>query len=315
MQAGGVNGTPEVGDLVLEETSGERKDAMDRLAELEQIGVIECLLQDGKRETREERRKGDVRGQRDVAIYIVSRSQEQRSDKQRKGSERDDRQADEARDIQTRKKAHPGQICRDHGGIEERHLLESQRGHEEDAAPQRATSQQTRDSRHHEPQHDRVVLEMSVINENGGGLQQHRRQCNRRLPLVHVLQPREPPDTDHDRRHVDQKFRDGDCGAHEHLQIRVVQAVGQVQREPLGLETVPDHAKNPAVIRRQRRVVEPPPPQVVEVPMRDGQVDRELHPVSLRLKVAVHRWFLVAGVTPERSGPSKQEDDHEDAGE
>ena len=43
------------------------------------------------------------------------------------------------------------------------------------------------------------------------------------------------------------------------------------------------------MICRQRRIVQPPPLQVVKVPGRHRQMYRELHPVSLRFKIAVHR--------------------------
>jgi len=38
---------------------------------------------------------------------------------------------------------------------------------------------------------------------------------------------------------------------------------------------------------------------------------RELHPVSLSFKVAVHWGLAMAGVAPEANAPSEQSDDHQ----
>lgn len=48
------------------------------------------------------------------------------------------------------------------------------------------------------------------------------------------------------------------------------------------------YAQNPAVVRRQRRVVQSPPLEVVPVPVLYGQMLRDLHPVALGFKVAMH---------------------------
>src|SRR5690242_1556939 len=57
-------------------------------------------------------------------------------------------------------------------------------------------------------------------------------------------------------------------------------------------------AQNPAVVRREWRVVQTPPLQIVEVPLRYGQVFCDFHPMPLRLKVAMHGRRLVARVAP-----------------
>ena len=71
-------------------------------------------------------------------------------------------------------------------------------------------------------------------------------------------------------------------------------------------------AQYPAVVGSQRRIVQPPPSKVVEVPARYRQVLGQLHPMPLRLEIAVHGRTLVARVAPEADGPSKEAYGHED---
>lgn len=51
-------------------------------------------------------------------------------------------------------------------------------------------------------------------------------------------------------------------------------------------------AHDPAMIRRQWRIVQSPPFQIVKIPLRGRQVAGDLDPVSLCLEVAVHGRFL-----------------------
>ena len=43
------------------------------------------------------------------------------------------------------------------------------------------------------------------------------------------------------------------------------------------------------------------------VPVIEGQVDGDLHPVALRLKVAEHRWLALAGVRPQADHVPEQQ--------
>lgn len=48
------------------------------------------------------------------------------------------------------------------------------------------------------------------------------------------------------------------------------------------------------MVRRQRGIVESPVLQVVRIPFRQREVNRQLHPVSLRLEITMHRRYLEA---------------------
>ena len=54
------------------------------------------------------------------------------------------------------------------------------------------------------------------------------------------------------------------------------------------------YAEQPAMVSRQWRIIQAPVFQVVEIPLGYGQVRGYLHPVSLSLKVAMHRRSLEA---------------------
>ena len=78
-----------------------------------------------------------------------------------------------------------------------------------------------------------------------------------------------------------------------------------------------DQADEPAQVRAEGRIVEAPVLKVVvgavHVPRARRQVDSDLHPVPLRLKVAVHGWHALARVSVERDARTEEHGGEEDA--
>lgn len=98
--------------------------------------------------------------------------------------------------------------------------------------------QHTRHTRQSEAEHDRIVLEVAVIDEDRRRLHQHRDERNRRLPPVDALQARIPPHEDHDGWYVREVLRHEHGRAHEDLQVVRVELSGDVEREPARIDKI-----------------------------------------------------------------------------
>ena len=65
------------------------------------------------------------------------------------------------------------------------------------------------------------------------------------------------------------------------------------------------------MICRQWRIVQAPVLQVVKVPLGNGEMGCNFHPMSLRLKVTMHGRLLKTRISPEARSPAEQANDHE----
>lgn len=70
-------------------------------------------------------------------------------------------------------------------------------------------------------------------------------------------------------------------------------------------------AKQQAMVRCQRRIVESPPVQVVEVPLGYGEVCSDFHPMPLCFEITMHWWALKARIPPESHSPPIEPSYHE----
>ena len=202
--------------------------------------------------------------------------------------------ADEAAKVEARKDTAAEQEGEDGQGVVQGHLLEGHGGDEEDGGPEVAVGKHAGHGGQDEAEHDGVVLEVNVVDKDDGRLHQDGDEGDRGRPGGHAGQAAVAAHKDDGGGYVDEVLGHEHGGAHEDLEGGIVQAARDVELEPGRVDEGADAAAQPAVVGRQGRVVEAPPLQVMEVPLRDGQPGCDLHPVSLGLVVAEHGRLLEA---------------------
>jgi len=291
-----VQSTPKVGHFIFEQAASERKDAMNDLNELLDHWVIESLgiKVVGKLGEERQRWAGTIKVGSSVnaTFDIVERSHNNRQDEEGKRNCGGCGDGDKARNVDTREHADGQKVGKYGEGVVKGHLLKAQGCDEEDASPQIPAREQAGHTGHNQAQHNRVVLEVDVINEDSSWLHQNGDEGDSGGPGRDTIQPAEAARKDDDGRDVDEVLRHQDRGPHEDLKVRVMQATRREQGEPRRVDERADLAAKPAVVRGQGRIVKPPPLQVVEIPLRDGKLCRDLHPMALGFVVAEHGRFL-----------------------
>ena len=170
-----VESAPEVGDFVFEEAAGEREDTVDHLHQLVDHGIVDGLgiqiLGDAGKDGQRRRCSVKLWASVNPAVGIVQGPQNKREDQNGKAGNGDQGKDKESSDVEGEET--PSQeIGEDGEGVVQCHLLESQRGNEEDSRPHVTLSQQTRHASQHEAQHDSVVLEVYMIDEDRRRLHQ-----------------------------------------------------------------------------------------------------------------------------------------------
>lgn len=135
---------------------------------------------------------------------------------------------------------------------------------------------------------------MSVIDQNSGWLHQNGRESRGAFPGSDAGHPGPATIEEDHGRYVDQVFREEHGGSHIDFEIGAFEAARGVQSEPFWIDEGANPSEEPAMVGGQRRVVETPVLEIVKVPLGDGQVACDLHPMSLSLEVAVHRRRLIA---------------------
>lgn len=82
------------------------------------------------------------------------------------------------------------------------------------------------------------------------------------------------------------------------------------KRNRCRIEEPQQNAMEIALVRSQRGVIESPISEIIHgavaVPLLGRQIDRNLHPVALRLVISEHRRRIGAGVGVERDGEANQ---------
>ena len=152
----------------------------------------------------------------------------------------------------------------------------------------------------------RDALEVAMVDEDERRLEEDREDG-------HALRPPAPPraptcdrlarhrhadPADRHDWHIERELAQDRRRPHEHLD-RILARHDRLrapQRNPTRVaEALRQRAHEPRVVRRQRRIVEAPVRQVVRVPPLDRHVQRQRHPMPLRLEVAVQRRRPIAG--------------------
>lgn len=262
-----VQRAPEVSHFVFPETARKREHANDDLAQL---------------------RRGQERPEQNEA-----RAYNDASD------------ADKARDVEARPETPRQNVEEYDWGVIEGHLFEEDGAHKQHARRHIAASVKKVNRADVEAEHHRIVLEVAMVDEHECGLKQDCGQRN--VPLDHaaLIPLRHISCQQVNERDVERKLAHDDRRPHIGLEVIVICAAGCVECKPHGVHEAYDLAAQPRVVRRQGRVVEPPPLEIVEVPLGDWQPRRDLHPVPLRLEVPVHRRAPSAGVRAQsHSGPN-----------
>ena len=170
-----------------------------------------------------------------------------------------------------------------------------------------------------------------MIDEYGCRLHEHSDQRNGRLPDIDLFGAGEAAEEDDDGGDVDEVFGEEDSGSHIYLQGRVIKATRLLEGKP---GTVDDGAaaadeqrstftegwmklhgsKKPAMVGGQRRIVQPPPVEVVEIPLRHWEVFCDLHPVPLGFKIPMHRRGPETRIPPQSSRPPEEAHGHQNEG-
>lgn len=161
-----VQAAPEVRDFVFEEAAGEGEDAVQALSNFEKHGVEDVGLGYVHREDGEQRlqlRRLLIRRHVKPPILLPSHTYEKRAVQHRERPHRRKRDAEEPANVELRAHAASKQVAKDSRRVEQRHLLEPQRGDEVERCPERAPADEARYGGEDEAEHDGVVLEMPVV--------------------------------------------------------------------------------------------------------------------------------------------------------
>lgn len=234
-----VDGTPNICDLVLEQSSREREDPVDGLAYLQDVRIIPSLgvQRNWKRFQQWRERETFRRMEWEVPILIVCNPSKEWKVEESEGRNSGDANLNEPRDTYSWKHAYPQQICKNSWRIEQRHLFKAQCAYEKDTAPQVTSSKHARHARHSETQHDGVVLKMSVVNQQGSRLHQNCNESNRPFPDVDLLISRVSSEEDDQGRNVNEVFGRENGSTHIYLQQRIVQRSRVEDCEPFGIDS------------------------------------------------------------------------------
>lgn len=239
-----VEGAPDIGDFVFEEATLEGEDAVDHLDGLFDHGPVRRGTVDVICELGKDR---EVRGflawvWGDAALIVVEGASEKWQKKDCKGEDGRKGDAQEARDVDAREDAAAQQEEEDGYGVVQRHDLETQARNKKHRRPEVAPRHHGRHAGHNEAQHDGVVLEVHMINQNRAGLHEDRGERDRRRPIRHGVETAEAAHKHDQRRHVDEVFGDDNSSAHEDLEVVLVVAARDVESKPSRIDARADLA-------------------------------------------------------------------------
>jgi len=322
-----MDGAPYVSDLVFEQSSREWKDPVDRLSQLEYHGIVPSVVVKLEWQRRKQRRKRKTLLW-NAHVLVVCDAQDEREVEQGERCHGNDGDKHKASNVELGEHAYTKEVGKDGRRVEEGHLLESKRAHEEDAAPEVATRKNAGHCRNSKAEHDGVVLKVSMVNEHCRRLHEDGNQRDGCLPDIDLFRARVSAEEYDDSRDVYEVFGYEDGSPHVYLQRGVVEAAGVEEGEPgridgrttgASLSVVISQgawlhlhdSQEPAVVGSQGGIVQAPPPQVVEIPRGHGELLGEFHPMSLGLKVSMHGRRLEARVSPEPGRPSEEAHGHQ----
>lgn len=236
-----IESAPEIGHLVLKETAGKGKDAMDDLEKLVDVWVVPGVgIEDGV-ELRKERQWLHLAIQHGIhvdAMSIVVEDSEHDGEKQRsKGEKRSNRHARQSDQIHSGPDADSQEVGKDGWRIVESHLLEPQGQDKKDAGPHVSSSQNTRHAGHDETQHDGIILKVHMVNQDRRRLQQDGCQGHRRRPRIESLERGIATYKDNQRRNSNEELGNDDAGAHKDLERVIVESSRRKEGKPGGIDT------------------------------------------------------------------------------
>jgi len=137
-----VEGAPEIGDFVFEDTAGEGEDTVDGLGELEKRWVVPCVAVRGEGKGGKKRRKRSVSEIRDgpyVPVIIIEGAEQQRGEYGGEGEDSDRSDGEKTAEVELWIETDAEKVSEDGWGIVQRHLLEAERQDEKDTGPEIST--------------------------------------------------------------------------------------------------------------------------------------------------------------------------------